>query len=269
MYIAAVASVSSRFARGKRTPLAWCFRFARVAAVVAVMGLFMLMQGLSGEVNGDINAVYAVRIHPHHAVLSPFASFRWATIGLLGFVAPPLHAVFLCVLLAAAKIAIIWVLLLKSGAYRLPGAWGLFDAVITTETPLRNTVFILYSFLIFSDAAESVALTIFGDDSKTFSALVDWTGFSEYVRESSNGVADFLWGTPDDLRRKKSAGSSSEALKAPPVSRQSDISKRSRHPSDVSKVRLSDLDRMSTVTTADLERMSSMGTDVENPPLYK
>ncbi len=62
------------------------------------------------------------------------------------------------------KIGIIWFLLEGSGKVHAPGAWGVFDAVIITSTPLRNTVFVLYSFLIFSDAAESIAFSILNED---------------------------------------------------------------------------------------------------------
>ncbi len=120
----------------------------------------MLFQGIAQDARLATDRLYDMPIAPRHVLLCMFSSWRWFIIALIGLIAAPLEQKKTNVALAVLKITLVWLLLEKSGKTVVPGAWGVFDAVIVTSTPLRNTVYVLYSFLIFSDAAESVAVSV-------------------------------------------------------------------------------------------------------------
>lgn len=164
IFIAAVASISGRFNKGRHTFIEWIFKILRTFTCMIVLAVFMLFQGLSGEIgpraNNILRDVYDLRMYPHHILFSMVLSFRWFILLFLGFLTVPQKEKKLNVLLAVLKITLVWVLISGTGSWETTNSYVAFDLVIVQATPLRNTVFVLYSILIAFDAAECVTTTI-------------------------------------------------------------------------------------------------------------
>lgn len=161
IFIAAVASISGRFNKGRHTYVEWVFKSLRTFTCMIVLALFMLFRGLSGEIIEEqpnrLTEVYKTELHTSHILFGMITSFRWFVLLFLGFLTVPEKQKKTNVLLAALKILLVWILIEGTGEIVTHGEWGLFDKVITTRTPLRDTVFVLYSILIAFDAAECIA----------------------------------------------------------------------------------------------------------------
>lgn len=166
IYIAAVASVSGRFNKGQHTVTEWMFKTVRTMTILWCMFLFMIFKGINPEKHGLVDRLYNVDIRPEHAILCLITSWRWFVILIIGLVTAPLEQAKTNSVLACVKIALMWLLLEKSGKPvmpplpGLPSAWTIFDSVIVVRTPLRNLVFALYTFLIVTDALESVVSSL-------------------------------------------------------------------------------------------------------------
>lgn len=160
IYIAAVASVSGRFNKGRHTVVEWTFKTLRTFTIMFVLAMFMLFQGLSGEKRDVTRSLFKIKMHPRHVLFSMITSLRWFVLLFLGFLTVPPVQKRTNVLLAVLKIGLVWLLINGTGARTAPSAWGVFDVVIVTRTPLRNTVFVLYSYLLLLDAAEAVTTAV-------------------------------------------------------------------------------------------------------------
>jgi len=166
IFIAAVASISGRFNKGRHTFIEWIFKILRTFTCMIVLALFMLFQGLSGEIyrgpvsQNILKRVFDLRMFPQHVLLSMILSFRWFILLFLGFLTVPEKEKKLNVLLAVLKITLVWILITGTGSWKSESAYVAFDLVIVQRTPLRDTVFALYSILIALDAAECVTTTI-------------------------------------------------------------------------------------------------------------
>ncbi len=164
IFIAAVASISGRFNKGRHTYVEWVFKSLRTFTCMIVLAAFMLFRGLSGEIQeiqpNPLIIAYGSKLEAPHVLFGMITSFRWFVLLFLGFLTVPEKQKKTNVLLAVLKIGLVWILIAGTGEIVPQGQWGLFDTVITTPTPLRNTVFVLYSILIALDAAECVAASV-------------------------------------------------------------------------------------------------------------
>lgn len=168
IFIAAVASISGRFNKGRHTFVEWVFKSLRTFTTMATLAGFMLFYGLHGEigpapkagVGNKLRSLYDLPVQPYHALLSWITSFRWFALLFIGFLSVPEKQKRSAVLLAALKICFVWLLIGGTQQWRTDDAWAAFDIVIVTSTPLRNTIYVLYSVLIALDAAESVTAAL-------------------------------------------------------------------------------------------------------------
>lgn len=197
IYIAAVASISGRFNKGRHTVIEWIFKCLRTFTTMFVLALFMLFQGLSGEKRAVTGALFVLRMRPQHVLLSMITSFRWFVLLFLGFLTVPPEQKRTNMLLAVLKIGLVWLLIEGTGTQSLPNSWGVFDAVIVTNTPLRNTVFVLYSYLLFLDAAESVTTALVAEYRLNSSDF----GADLHSVSSRSGDEDARFPTVDYLRQ--------------------------------------------------------------------